>query len=299
MFILELAQILDAIDRNKSFEAAAYELCKVRSALTYTIRKYEDYFGFKIFDRSKHRAKFTPAGQLLLEQGRQLILMNQQAIDLAKEVALGWERELRVACDEILNINPLFELLKEFQTHCPQVDLYISNERLNGCLDALLNKRADIAIGLSGQLPTSNEFAFIEIGRIEFLFVMSPLHPLAHYPEPINTELIYQFPAIVASDSAYKIPARTTGLLSTQRRFTFSNMRLKIDAQVQGLGVGFLPAHLIINELERGTLVKKEVIQQKPSGIYYLVWSKGKTGKAHAWLISRLREKLFYQALFK
>lgn len=47
MFILELAQILDAIDRNKTFEAAANELYKVRSALTYTIKNMKIILAFK------------------------------------------------------------------------------------------------------------------------------------------------------------------------------------------------------------------------------------------------------------
>jgi DNA-binding transcriptional LysR family regulator len=46
---LELIRILDAIDKQGSFEAAANELHKVRSAVTYQIQKYEELLDIQIF----------------------------------------------------------------------------------------------------------------------------------------------------------------------------------------------------------------------------------------------------------
>lgn len=299
MLILELAQILDSVDRKKTFEAAAHELCKVRSALTYTIKKYEQYFGFEIFDRSHYRVQFTAAGRLLLEQGRQMLAMNNEAICQARELASGWEREIKIAYDELLNIQPLFDLIKDFQVKCPKIDLYLCSERLNGCLDALLSGRVDLAIGLSGQMPTAKEFAFVEMGQVEFIFAVAPGHPLASSEAPLSQEQIYQYPAIVASDSATNLPLRTTGLVSTQKRITFTSMALKIQAQENALGVGFLPAHLIQTQLNSGSLIKKEVIQNKPTTSYYLVWSKEKAGKGLKWFISKLKEQQLHQKFFK
>ncbi len=55
---LDALRILDAIDRNGSFGAAATELHKVRTALTYTINKLEHDLNVTLFDRSGHRAVF-------------------------------------------------------------------------------------------------------------------------------------------------------------------------------------------------------------------------------------------------
>ena len=70
---LEAIRVLDAIDRRGSFAAAADELGKVPSALSYTVQKLEDELDAMLFDRSGHRTKFTPAGRMLLEQGRLLL----------------------------------------------------------------------------------------------------------------------------------------------------------------------------------------------------------------------------------
>jgi DNA-binding transcriptional LysR family regulator len=53
---LETLQVIDAIDRKGSFAAAAAELHRVPSAITYSVRQLEEGLGIAIFDRAGHRA---------------------------------------------------------------------------------------------------------------------------------------------------------------------------------------------------------------------------------------------------
>ncbi len=54
---LEALQVMDAIDRRGSFAAAADELGRVPSALSYTMQKLEEELDVVLFDRSGHRTK--------------------------------------------------------------------------------------------------------------------------------------------------------------------------------------------------------------------------------------------------
>ena len=56
---LEALRVMDAIDRRGSFAAAADELGRVPSALSYTMQKLEEELDVVLFDRSGHRTKFT------------------------------------------------------------------------------------------------------------------------------------------------------------------------------------------------------------------------------------------------
>lgn len=49
---LEALQTLDAIERRQSFAAAAEELHRIPSAVSYTINKLEEDLGVALFDRS-------------------------------------------------------------------------------------------------------------------------------------------------------------------------------------------------------------------------------------------------------
>lgn len=294
---LELIQILDAIDKYGSFEAAANVLNKVRSALTYQIQKYEEQLDLQILDRSGHRAQFTKAGRIILEQGRELLSLGCHIERTAKQAASGWETDVCIAYDEALSSTAILELVKKFHEHCNNVNLTLFSERLGGCTDALINHRADIAIGLS-QLPSNRSPFIIEtLGTVEFIFAVAPTHPLAGMPEPLSTQDIEKYPAIVASDSARHLMPQTTGLLLQQTKLTFTSMDMKYRAQLLGLGVGFLPYHLIKQALEEGKLIMKQVQRPKNQATYYIAWNKTGTGKALQWLISEIRDKHFQQKL--
>src|SRR5450756_1507445 len=65
---LDALQVMDAIERKGSFAAAAAELHRVPSALTYTVQKLEQDLDVLLFDRGGHRARLTPAGQELMRK---------------------------------------------------------------------------------------------------------------------------------------------------------------------------------------------------------------------------------------
>jgi DNA-binding transcriptional LysR family regulator len=55
--------MMDTIARTGSFAAAARELGKVPSALTYSVRQLEESLDVLLFDRSSRQAQLTAAGR--------------------------------------------------------------------------------------------------------------------------------------------------------------------------------------------------------------------------------------------
>ncbi len=63
---LEALRVLEGIDHRGSFAAAADELWRVPSALSYPMQKLEEEFDVVLFDRACHLTKFTNVARLLL-----------------------------------------------------------------------------------------------------------------------------------------------------------------------------------------------------------------------------------------
>jgi DNA-binding transcriptional LysR family regulator len=161
---LESLQVIDAIDRKGSFAAAAEDLHRVPSAVTYSVRQLEAALGVELFDRKGHRAVLTQAGQELLSQGRQLL---RAAADLecrVQQVARGWESELRIAVDTVIGVERLLRLLGEFYEQESGTRVRLLHEVLGGVWDALASGRADLAIGASGQAPAGRSYATRVLG---------------------------------------------------------------------------------------------------------------------------------------
>ncbi len=181
---LDSLLVLDAIARKGSFAAAADELHRVPSAVSYTVQKLEQDLETDIFDRSGHRAVLTPSGKELLEQGRHLLAAAEEIEARVKRVAKGWETELRIAVDSLIPLDHLFPLLRRFyETNCG-TRLRVHKEVLGGTWEALITNRADLIIGASGDSPSTAKFAHFPLGTIEMVFVAAPHHPLASAERP-------------------------------------------------------------------------------------------------------------------
>lgn len=294
----EALHILQAIVRHGSFAAAADELNKVRSALTYTVKKLEDDLGIKIFDRSGHRAKLTDLGEYLLRESQSLL---SSAQDLERNVLLksrGWESQLTISVDELIPFERFFPLIERFQKDCPTVDLSFYQERLSGCWDALWSGRASLAIGVSGDAPRNVRIGMEPLGMLEMVFAIAPQHPLAGLDE-LSEEDIKQYRAVIVRDTAKVLPKRDSGLYLEQRTITVDSMQAKLDLQLKGLAIGYLPRLWAEPYLKSGHLKEKKVPKLKEKFFSSIAWRRDSQGKALEWWIQNLKEAKEKQVLLE
>ena len=288
---LDALAVLDAIARKGSFAAAAEELYRVPSAITYTVNKLEQDLKVDLFDRSGHRAKLTPAGEKLLQDGRHLLRAAQELELSVKRVATGWEAELTLAVDDLISLSSIYPLIADFYAENAGTQLRIITEVFGGSWDALMTGRADLAIGASGEGPPGGGYATRVLGDMEFVFVVPPGHPLAAATVPLTSEDILQHRAVASADSSRNLPPRTSYLLSGQDVLTVPDMRAKLEAHRLGLGVGFVPRSLIKDDLAVGRLIIKKVAYPSPVPRLSIAWRGSNTGKALAWFLQRLEDE--------
>ncbi len=62
-------EVVDAVARNGSFSAAAQELHRVPSAVSYTVRQLEEWLAVPLFERRHRDVELTPAGSGLYRKG--------------------------------------------------------------------------------------------------------------------------------------------------------------------------------------------------------------------------------------
>lgn len=207
---LESLEVLDAIERKGSFAAAAHELGKVPSALTYVVRKLEDDLDVLLFDRRRHRAELTPAGRALLDEGRHLL---QAADDLARRVkrlATGWEATLTIVLDNLVYFRALLPVIQDFYAENTATRLRFSREVLGGTWDALLSGRADLLLGPAHTAPVQG-VQTRTLGAIPFVFAVATHHPLAQAQEPVPAAAIARHRIVAVGDTSRNLPARTIG----------------------------------------------------------------------------------------
>jgi DNA-binding transcriptional LysR family regulator len=286
---LDALRVLETIARRGSFAAAADELHRVTSAVSYTVQKLEEELDIELFDRSGHRAKLTVAGKLLVERGRDLLAASVQLVEDARTAACGWEPRLTIALDQVYPEQLLLPLLEKFYaeqaTAGANTNVRISAEVLTGPWDALESGRADIAIG--GELVAlPGTFRKQALGSVEFIYVAAPGHPVfRHDPATIN---LIDYRAIAIADTARQRAPRTVRVGPQQPTLTVSSFPAKIAALEMGLGVGTVPAALVGEALARGTLKRIPLPFESDRVELFLGSRADPRGRAENWFLEQL-----------
>jgi DNA-binding transcriptional LysR family regulator len=256
---LEALEILDAIDRRGSFAKAAEELNKVTSALSYTIQKLEEQLDITLFQRQGRRSVLTPAGRLVLDEGRKILIASRELADKAKEVATGWEPRLRIALESTLAYGTFFKQLEGFLAEHPQIEVDISECVLNGGWEALEYDRVDMIIGVPGPVPQQKGFRAVSLGKSKLVLAAAAKHPVAQFakqPKALK-EALSTVRSVITHDTSRVNVVRSKGLSDGKQKLYVQTIDQKIQAQLAGLGVGHLPRQRIQHYLDDGQLTNK------------------------------------------
>lgn len=286
---LDALQILDAIDRRGSFSAAARELHRVPSTISYAVGQLEQALGVALFERAGPRVALTAPGRELLREGRHLLRAAQDLELRVRRVASGWETEIALGLDSLLEPSALATDIAAFCAVAPGTRLRTTSEALTGTWEALLERRVDLAVGAAGEGPSGGGYVAEPMGELAFVFAVAPSHPLAAVDRRLDKGDLQAHRAVVVSDTARKLLPRTVGLLSGQDVLAVPDMRQKLRFQLAGLGFGFLPEPLARPHLASGALVEKAVEEARAPEQLHLAWRTEEPGAALDWWRERLR----------
>ncbi len=282
--------VLDAIDRRGSFAAAADELHRVTSALTYSVQKLETDLEIALFERQGKKSVLTAAGRSLLEDGRKLLIAASAMENRAKRIATGWEAELRIAIDTLLPISAFTPMVKQFDEIDCGSQLRIREEVLGGSWDALATGRCDLAIGATGEGPSGGGYRRQPLLQIEMVFAVAPDHALAELPQPLRETDIERYRAVVIADSSRQLLPRTSSVLDAQTRLVVPDLAAKCEMQIAGLGVGTLPRP-VAEWLQAQARLKILELEAPPAVIEMdIAWRADNKGRALAWFVKHLGE---------
>ncbi|MDO8903722.1 MAG: LysR family transcriptional regulator [Hydrogenophaga sp.] len=292
--------LIESVARLGSMAAASRELGMVPSALTYRVRQVEDALDVLLFDRSARRAVLTPAGAELLRSGQYLLNELDAVAQRVKRVATGWEPVLTLAADAVISRTTLFELCEAFYAENAPTRMKIRAETLSGTIEALQSGQADLALGVTNELSLP-DIQSAPLGPMTFVFAVAPHHPLAEVAHSLCDEERAQHRAVAVADSTQRGTGLTHNLVPGQDVLTVPTMQHKLEAQLRGLGAGFLPLAMAQPFINAGRLVVKTLERPARTIRMAYAWRQprhaGDTGRALRWWLERLQHPTTRAAL--
>ena len=286
---LEALEMLDAIERRGSFAKAAEELEKATSALSYGVQKLEEQLDISLFRRQGRRSVLTPAGKLVLEEGRTILEASARLADRAREVATGWEPRLRITVESLNSYPAFFAILAAFLQDHASIEVDVSESVLNGGWEALEQDRVDLVVGAPGPVPRQLGYRAVALGKPDLVPVIASRHAHAHLAGDAAglQAVLPSVRRIITHDSSAAGIVRAAGLFDGTSRLFVQNIEQKQEAIQAGLGIGHLPRHRIRGELEAGDLIEL-ALERGEKAESYLAWKLSNRGKGLAVLARML-----------
>jgi len=276
---LDQFTVFMTIIEEGSFAAAARKLGRAQSAITYAIQKLEHQSGVALFDRASYRPTLTDQGRALLPRIRRIIDDVSDFRVQVQGMAQGIETELILVIDNFLPLSLIAPALEKFHTAFPMVQLRINAVWTHDAKHHLVEGHADLGVFLLN--PTApSELENKVIANIDLVVVAAPNHPLVELSPGFPREEMQDHLQIVVSNPSLAGDVNAYGVVGVNQ-WRVSEVRLRHNLIVAGIGWGSMPRPMVEAEIERGELVILEPAQ----------WDSSDTMPRITTVIAKCRDK--------
>lgn len=165
-----------------SFAKAAEALYISPPAVIQQVNLLENRCGFKLFIRSNHGIRLTPAGQSLYTDAKTLIRFSEHALDKARLLAQSGENTVRIGTSLLFKCRTLTRFLPDVMDRHPELKFEIlpMTEYLSrGETFAQLGVKYDLFEGTYCSIGWKGLCQFLELERSPLCCAVSKQHPFA------------------------------------------------------------------------------------------------------------------------
>ncbi|MDM0105396.1 LysR family transcriptional regulator [Variovorax sp. J22R24] len=251
---LRQLKVFEAVARLLSFSRAAEELHLTQPAVSTQVRKLEEHAGHALFEQFGKKIYLTAAGAELLQIGRAIILQfeaAESAMTQFKGVSGG---RLNVG---VISAGDYFfpRLLVDFASRHRGVKLNFTVHNREGLLIHITENLTDLAIMVRppADLDTVNQ----PFAPHPYVVVAAPEHPLSAVKQIPVARLMHE-PFVIrekGSDTRNSMEEALNGQLAgVHVAMEIRSTETIKQAVIAGMGVSFVSAHTVSQELRSGSL---------------------------------------------
>jgi len=143
---LRQLDVFRAVAETQSFTRASHTLFISQSTVSQHIRELEDSLKVQLFSRNRRNVSLTPAGESLLGYGRSIFQMLEEAEIAVQTVRDPYCGKLTFGCASTTLLYHLPEILMDYTTKYPNVELNITGGTIQDVSLQMLSGSLDLAL---------------------------------------------------------------------------------------------------------------------------------------------------------
>jgi DNA-binding transcriptional LysR family regulator len=248
-----------SVVRYGGFSAAARTIGVEKTRLSRRIAALERRLGVRLLQRTTRALALTEAGQRFFERCVATVEGAQAAYDSVAELREEPAGLVRLSSPVLLAQKCLAHALPGYMTVHPKVSVFV--EATDWTVN-LIEERFDIAI--RAQPVIIEDVAGLvakTLGNSKRVLVVSPTF-LDHYGRPENPADLPKFATVASIDDIFDRVARwnltsldnRTQQIELKPRLVTSDLRVRLQAAIHGIGIALLPEQVVTTPLKEGLI---------------------------------------------
>lgn len=288
---LDQLQVFLSVVETGSFSAAARDLGRAQSAVSYAIANLERLLEVQLFDRSGRLPVLTREGATLLADARSVHQRMEMLEAHARSMREGAESQVSLAVDMLYPTDSLREVLADFRQTYPHVGLLLRTEALGAVVELVLSGVCRVGVSNSHLAAFPESLVSQSLGTVALFPVAAPDHPLAKMQGPVPRSVVDDFIQLVITDRSQRTAGVDAGVLGS-RTWRLAELATKHAMLLGGFGWGNMPSHSVSEDLAEGRLVRLNLEGWDVDIVPLFSIHRRDTppGPATRWLVERLRQ---------
>jgi DNA-binding transcriptional LysR family regulator len=263
------------VAETRSMSRASEELLLTQPAVSKQIKALEEELGEKLFDRIGKKVFLTRAGEVLNTYADRILRSVREAKTAVKDMSIECSGELVIGTSDHISLHRLPDILKQYISAFPKVDLRLRCHRSETVLDMVNKNLIDLGVITLPKAP------FRLVSKTVWKDPMSLVFPKNHALQSLKVIRLKD----IAKYGMILPEVGTTTRNTIDAAFSGKKLTPNIAMEVAyietikglvkaGLGVSILPDKAVEQEILSGVLVKSKIQDANFSrnlGVVYLM----------------------------
>ncbi len=265
-----------AITESGGITAAAERMGRKQPSVSNALRRLEDHFGKKLFDRSPGVFQLTDAGQLLHRDVVDIYGTVSRLDTLMRNIPLEIQGHVRIVMASHVVCSLFDDCLSRFHKAHPMATLKLDVMASISALAEVVAKRASLAICLVHK--QNAKLKYQGLYREFFGLFCGPSHPLFGRDGLSTLDLKGHSSVSFLTDRFDDVLSpvalvRATAELDQHAVGRSSHLEEIRRMTIAGLGIGALPVHVVARDVEDGLLWRLPPYENPPAIDVHMVWN--------------------------
>lgn len=260
---MELRQLItfSKITQLKSFLKAAEDLGYAQSTITTQIQLLEKELGIKLFERIGRNMELTSKGLIFLEYAEKIINLSEEAKAAVADSDTP-KGTLKIGVVESLCTIRLPEVLKYYHMKYPEVEVIIKIGTCSDLHNMLRNNTVDL-IFILGELIKDPDLLSCMCHEEEMALLASPLSKLKDKNNLTLKDILSE--PLILTEKGCSYRGVFEGMFKTENLQPHLSLEIGSIETIKtfvknNLGITLLPVMTAQNELDKGELVKLDLV---------------------------------------